>query len=211
MRIILLIQLIVCFQFCFCKCEDIQNKWTGYGGTLIIDLQPNHKLNILSINDSSTVLEWKLLGKHLILTDTIKSISDTLIVLHLSKDSLILDMAIPRGYVIKTFYPYMSPKNKYRKEEITAFLSDRKFQIKNIENNDIQIAVFNKNGEYIIDRQIHKWEVKSFEGYVFLVVTGRLGQNSFSKIVNFSERELELEVYYPNKDDSYQLIMELIE
>jgi hypothetical protein len=208
MRILILIQFAFFFLLLSCKSQniDIHKKWVGYGGALILDLQFNDRLDVSLIDEEHRVLKWKLEEDSLVLIDTLEFKNDTFLVLHHSEDSLVLDMATPRGYVIKTFCQYVFPEEEYSKDEIVSFLSNNRLKIKSTDSSD-QIAAFSENGECKIDDQSLKWEIRVFESCVFLIITGNLGHKFFSKVVDFSKGKLMLDVYNSSKDENYSLIV----
>ena len=220
MKIIYKILLLILF-FALTECATslpknnklLQHKWYGYGGAVILDLQPNHKFKFLMVGKPQVSGTWQVQEKQLILSNPKTASKDTYSILRLSKDSLRLD------FVIKKFGNHLPStgkniKRKYSKEEIISYFSDKKFKI--IGDNLNKTAFFDKKGQYSLDTtepyETYKWKIEPLGNYYFLIVTGFLHQQSFSRIVGVSKNRIELEVYPPHYNEKgYHLTMELME
>lgn len=204
---------------CYCQVDKggngICKKWSTYNGILVFEFKESGQFQIKTI-DTSLIKIWKfndnLINDSLIFIKDSASINfDTLKVYSLSEDSLIIDIAKPRGSSIGVFNIFKAPQIKIEAETVSDLIKSKKFKVNNFINKYTYNIEFMDNGQCSVDNKKGNWSVKYFEGFVYLIVEDERGLKGFWKVLNVSDLKIEFETYnFLMENYTVKLLLEVV-
>lgn len=200
-RIILMILLWLHSLLLFSQTEELVGDWQTGCESFVLNFSYD-SLNVYSDANSSISVKWYTEREYIILTKNQK-ITDSLMIVYLSNDTLILDLAIPRNTVVKVFTRYVQSATSLSVKDVSSFLNGNTFSL--IEKGkEPQVIKFNDDGEYISDGINSKWHLSKIRDNVFICIEHSiLDQSKFYKIESLNKKELTIS----DCDRNYMLIL----
>ncbi|MBU0486610.1 MAG: hypothetical protein KKD31_01500 [Bacteroidetes bacterium] len=188
----------------YCQDSTIINKWYGQNGTVVFDFHPE-QMTIFTILKPRISKKWIIQNNYLILDDGDSLLNpDTLIILSLCKDSLVLDLAKPRGILVRVFYPKIFPEFSLEIDTIQAFLLHQNFET-TTNNKLFQKVTFYQNGELIIDGNKGKWELISFMNHKYLCVYDDNNKATYLRAARILKDSCVFQVYSTYSNTNYSI------